>query len=57
MTVRSQYVRMDTEVGGSWEGKRLRDGRRGIRREKRRKCPPTWMECDQVSYKLLRVYL
>ena len=22
MTVRSQNVRMDTEVGGSWEGKR-----------------------------------
>ena len=32
----------------------VRDGRRGIRREKR-KCPPTWMECDQVSYELLRV--
>ena len=35
----------------------VRDGRRGIRREKQRKCLPTRMECDQVSYELLHVCL
>ena len=35
----------------------VRDGRRGIRREKRRRCLSTWMECDQVSYKFLHVCL
>ena len=29
MTVRSQNVRMDTEVGGSWEGKRLEGWEKG----------------------------
>ena len=56
-TVRSQNVRMDTEMGENWEGKRREGWEKGIRREKRRKCPPTWMECDQVSYELLCVCL
>ena len=49
-----EWTRKCVEVGRERD---VRDGRRGIRREKRRKCPPTWMECDQVSYELLRVCL
>ena len=56
MTVRSQNVRMDTEVDGSWEGKRREGWEKGLRKEKR-KCLPTWMECDQVLYELLHVCL
>ena len=48
-----KWTRKWVEVGRERD---VRDGRRGIR-EKRRKCPHTWMECDQVSYKFLRVYL
>ena len=57
MSVRSQNVRMDTVVCGSWEGKRREGWEKGYKKEKRRKYPPTWMECDQVSYELLRVCL
>ena len=50
MTVRSQNVRMDTEVGGSCEEKRHEGWEKGYKKRKmKRKCPPTWMECDQVS--------
>ena len=55
MTVRSQNVRMDTEVGGSWEGKRREEWEKGYKKRKT-KCPPTCMECDQVSLELLRVF-
>ena len=48
MTVRSQNVRMDTEMGGSWERKRREGWEKGYEKRKT-KCPPTWMECDQVS--------
>ena len=49
-----EWTRKWVEVGRERD---MRDGRRGIRREKRRKCLPTWMECDQVSYELLHVCL
>ena len=49
-----EWTRKWVEVGRERD---VRDGRKGIRREKRRKCLPTWMECDQVSYELLRVFL
>ena len=41
-----EWTRKWVEVGRERD---VRDGRRGIRREKRRKSPPTWTECDQVS--------
>ena len=56
MTVRSQNVRMDTEVGGSWEGKRREGWEKGYKKRKT-KCPSTWMECAEVSYELLHVCL
>ena len=34
MTVRSQNVRMDTEVGGSWEGKRCEGWEKGYKKRK-----------------------
>ena len=34
MTVRSQNVRMDTEVGGSWEGKRREGWEKGYKKRK-----------------------
>ena len=37
MTVRSQNVRMDTEVGGSWEGKRCEGWEKGYKKRKMKK--------------------
>ena len=37
-----EWTRKWVEVGRERD---VRDRRRGIRREKQRKCPPTWMEC------------
>ena len=49
-----EWTRKWVEVGRERD---VRDGRSGIIREKRRKCPPTWMAYDQVSYELLLVFL
>ena len=37
MTVRSQNVRMDMEVGGSWEGKRCEGWEKGYKKRKTKK--------------------
>ena len=37
MTVRSQNVRMDTEVDGSWEGKRREGWEKGFKKRKMKK--------------------
>ena len=37
VTVRSQNVRMDTEVGGSWEGKRCEGCEKGYKKIKTKK--------------------
>ena len=37
MTVRSQNVRMDTEVGGNWEEKRREGWEKGYKKRKMKK--------------------
>ena len=37
VTVRAQNVRMDTEVGGSWEGKRHEGWEKGYKKRKTKK--------------------
>ena len=48
MTVRSQNVKMDSEVGGSWEGKR-REGWEEYKKRKTKKVS-TYMDGMQPSF-------
>ena len=49
MTVRSQNVKMDTEMGGSWEGKRREGWEKGYEKRKTKKVS-TYMDGMQPSF-------